>query len=81
MLEKEVASIIASVDDLEFISIDAEANAGIDDKLVKRFDEFINSSCQVGIKTFNQIYSMEVRLVGYRIYQARRFEFCGKIVR
>lgn len=43
MLEKEVASIIASVDDLEFISIDAEANAGIDDKLVKRFDEFIKT--------------------------------------
>ena len=40
-LEKEVAEIIASVDDLELISIDAEANAGIGDLLVKRLEDFL----------------------------------------
>lgn len=46
-LEKEVAEIISKEKDLEFISIDAEANAGIDDTLIKRFDEFIKTILEV----------------------------------
>lgn len=42
-LEKEVAEIIANVEDVELISIDAEANAGISDLLVKRLDEFVKT--------------------------------------
>lgn len=42
-LEKEVAEIIAKVEDLELISIDAEANAGITSLLVERLETFIQT--------------------------------------
>ncbi|MBR2507053.1 MAG: hypothetical protein IKB70_09205 [Bacilli bacterium] len=42
-LEKEVAEIIASTSDLEFVSIDAEANAGMSEILVERFETFIKT--------------------------------------
>ena len=40
-LEKEVAEIINTVEDLEMITIDCEANAGIGSLLVERMDDFL----------------------------------------
>ncbi|MBO8428119.1 MAG: hypothetical protein IAC58_06225 [Firmicutes bacterium] len=42
LLEKEVGSIIAKVDDVKLLIIDAEANAGCDKWMVNNFDDFIN---------------------------------------
>lgn len=75
-LEKEMAGYIADVNDLEMITIDCEANAGITSLLVERLDDFLRiifeKQPQIPVILFNRDRShhdeMSVRYPKIREY-------------
>jgi hypothetical protein len=81
-LEKEVAEIIAKQDDLELLTIDCEANAGIGPLLVERLETFIQTIFEkqpkLPIILYNRDYShhdeMSVRWPKIREYNTKHMQ-------